>query len=57
MLISINPDAHSLKGIGDIRYGIIAARKGMLTAASNLSSFSLAAFEAFIKTQKEKRIA
>lgn len=31
--ISINPDAHSTGGIGDIRYGVLAARKGGLRAA------------------------
>ncbi len=31
--ISINPDAHSKDGIHDIRYGVLAARKGGLTAA------------------------
>jgi DNA polymerase (family 10) len=30
--ISINPDAHSMGGIDDIRYGVLAARKGGLTA-------------------------
>lgn len=29
--ISINPDAHSMQGIHDIRYGVMAARKGGLT--------------------------
>lgn len=29
--ISINPDAHSKEGIHDIRYGVLAARKGGLT--------------------------
>lgn len=29
-LFSINPDAHSLKGILDLQYGIITARKGWL---------------------------
>ncbi|MBC6996206.1 PHP domain-containing protein [Neolewinella lacunae] len=28
--ISINPDAHSVSGINDIRYGVLAARKGGL---------------------------
>lgn len=32
--ISINPDAHSIGGIDDIRYGVLAARKGGLTAAA-----------------------
>jgi DNA polymerase (family 10) len=31
--ISINPDAHSMGGIDDIRYGVLAARKGGLSAA------------------------
>jgi len=31
--ISINPDAHSKDGIHDIRYGVLAARKGGLTTA------------------------
>ncbi|MCC6462272.1 MAG: DNA polymerase/3'-5' exonuclease PolX [Saprospiraceae bacterium] len=31
--ISINPDAHSQEGIHDIRYGVLVARKGGLTAA------------------------
>ncbi|MFN0016159.1 MAG: PHP domain-containing protein [Saprospiraceae bacterium] len=30
--ISINPDAHSRDGIQDIRFGVLAARKGGLTA-------------------------
>lgn len=30
--ISINPDAHSTGGIDDIRFGVLAARKGGLTA-------------------------
>lgn len=31
--ISINPDAHAMSGIDDIHYGVLAARKGGLTAA------------------------
>jgi DNA polymerase (family 10) len=31
--ISINPDAHSKEGIHDLRYGVLSARKGGLTAA------------------------
>ena len=47
-LISIDPDAHALDGFNDIRYGVIAAQKGLLTPAHNLSSFPLQAFENFI---------
>jgi DNA polymerase (family 10) len=48
ILISINPDAHNTEGIDDTRYGIIAAQKGGLPSSSNLSSFSLAAFEQWL---------
>jgi DNA polymerase (family X) len=32
VMISINPDAHHVDGISDMAYGVLAARKGMLTA-------------------------
>ncbi len=38
VLISINPDAHSTGGIDDIRYGVLAARKGGLTKAACLNT-------------------
>lgn len=40
--ISINPDAHSKEGIHDIRYGVLAARKGGLTAAQCLNAQAFA---------------
>ncbi len=46
--ISINPDAHSIQGIGDIQYGILAARKAGVAAKNNLSSLSLEQFQKFI---------
>ncbi|MBP6624525.1 MAG: DNA polymerase/3'-5' exonuclease PolX, partial [Chitinophagaceae bacterium] len=52
VLLSINPDAHSLKGIDDIRFGVLAAQKALLTSAHNLSSFSLAQFEHFLTLKK-----
>lgn len=39
-LISIDPDAHSINGFADVRYGVLAAQKGGLTKQYNLSSFS-----------------
>lgn len=54
-LISINPDAHAIKGYDDIRYGVIAAQKGLLTAAHNLSSYSLPAIEQFLTERKRKK--
>ena len=48
VLVSINPDAHSTAGIGDIRYGVLAARKGGLTANDCLTTFSLDKFSTYL---------
>ncbi len=55
VLLSIDPDAHSVASYKDIRYGVMTAQKGGLTPEFNLSSFSLAQFEAFLKKKKEQR--
>ena len=55
VLLSINPDAHSIDGYNDCRYGVLAAQKGGLSASQNLSSFSLQQFESFVSEQKKKR--
>ncbi len=44
VLISVNPDAHSTAGINDIRYGIMAARKGGLDVAGCLNTRNVEAF-------------
>jgi DNA polymerase (family 10) len=44
VLISINPDAHSTKGIHDIQYGVNMARKGKLTKDNCLNSFDVDSF-------------
>ena len=46
--IAINPDAHSLDGIKDIKYGVLSARKGGLTKESCLNSMTAQEFENFI---------
>ena len=55
VLISIDPDAHSIEGFDDCRYGILVAQKTGLTKEKNLSSFSLKEFEAFLVQQHSKR--
>ena len=55
VLISINPDAHAIDGFEDCAYGILVAQKAGLTAAQNLSSFSLAEMMEFISYQQAKR--
>lgn len=55
VLISIDPDAHAVAAFGDIKYGVLAAQKGGLTAEKNVSSFTLQQFEDFLEKQSEKR--
>ncbi len=57
VLISIDPDAHSIKGFNDIYFGVLAAQKAGLTKQQNLSSFNLQQFETFVSGQKAKRTA
>jgi DNA polymerase (family 10) len=54
-LISIDPDAHSVNGYNDIRYGALAARKAGLTPDKNLSSFTLEEFKTFLSDRKKSR--
>lgn len=49
VMLSINPDAHSIDGYDDIKYGVLAAQKGLLTKEGNLSSMSLEEFTQFVK--------
>ena len=39
ILISINPDAHSLEGLDDVNYGVMAARKGWLAPEDVLNTY------------------
>jgi DNA polymerase (family 10) len=55
VLLSINPDAHTLDEYDNIKYGVLTAQKGGLTAANNLSSFSLREFEDWLVEQHSKR--
>jgi DNA polymerase (family 10) len=42
--IAINPDAHHLQGIHDIRYGIFAARKGALLKQNCINTYDVESF-------------
>ena len=53
VLISIDPDAHTIEGFSDTRYGVLAAQKATLSAAQNLSSLGLKKFEEFIQHRKK----
>ena len=52
VLLSINPDAHSIAGLSDTRYGILVAQKTLLTPSTNLSSFNKIQFEQWLTDQK-----
>lgn len=56
VMISINPDAHSIDEFDNVRYGVLVAQKAGLTRFQNLSSFNLSAFESFVSNQNRKRV-
>ncbi|PPK85985.1 DNA polymerase (family 10) [Neolewinella xylanilytica] len=41
VMVSINPDAHSIGGLDDVRWGVAAARKGGLTKRDCLNALTL----------------
>lgn len=51
--IAINPDAHNLKGVHDIRYGIYQAQKGGLTIDFLLNNLNKIEFEQKLTKRKE----
>jgi DNA polymerase (family X) len=53
--ISIDPDAHSIEGYNDVKYGTLAAQKGGLTKEKNLSSFTLQQFEKYLEERRAAR--
>ena len=55
VLLSINPDAHSVDGYNDIKYGVLAAQKGGLTKEQNLSSFTRQQFETFLLKRRQQK--
>lgn len=50
--IAINPDAHSLDGVHDVHFGVLAARKGTLTADKCVNTLSMEDFAALIAAKK-----
>ena len=52
VILSVNPDAHSIAGFRDIHFGVLAAQKGALTADRNLSSLSRVQLEQFLSTRR-----
>ena len=55
VMISINPDAHSIAEIDNIRWGVSAARKGGLTRDMTWNAMSLAKIEQWLKKRESTR--
>ena len=55
VLISIDPDAHSIHGYLDINYGTLAAQKGGVTKANNLSSFTVDMLNNYLLQRKQQK--
>ncbi|MDQ0108145.1 DNA polymerase (family 10) [Chitinophaga terrae (ex Kim and Jung 2007)] len=53
VLISIDPDAHSIQGFDDVKYGTLAAQKGGITKANNLSSYTVDMLETYLQQRKQ----
>lgn len=52
VMLSINPDAHRTEGFYDMHFGVLAARKGGVTADKNLNSFTLEEITTYFATKK-----
>ena len=53
-MISINPDAHSIGEIDNIRWGVSAARKGGLNKDMTWNAMGLKQVESWLKKHKCK---
>ncbi|NBC84963.1 MAG: DNA polymerase/3'-5' exonuclease PolX, partial [Bacteroidetes bacterium] len=52
VLISINPDAHAMAELENVRWGVEVARKGWLTAEHCLNAKTLDQFEAWLRSRR-----
>ncbi len=52
--LSINPDAHEMNGYHHMKYGLLAGRKGGLTADMTFNAMGKDALDSFFKERKEK---
>lgn len=55
VLLSINPDAHRTTGLNDMRYGLMAARKGGVAARNCLNTFSLEEITTYFSAKKRRQ--
>ena len=53
VMISVNPDAHSIWEIDNIRWGVSAARKGGLTKDMTWNAMGLQQIESWLRKHKK----
>ena len=53
--VAVNPDAHSVAGLADVRYGIWAARKGLARRGDILNTLDREAVGAWLRSKKARR--
>jgi DNA polymerase (family 10) len=53
--ISINPDAHSIRGLEDVNYGVKMARKAGVTPEDNLTSYTAEKLKEFFAKRRTSR--
>lgn len=54
--LSINPDAHEKEAYADMKYGVLAGRKGGLTREMTLNALSADALGIYFEERKRKRV-
>ena len=52
-LVMINPDAHSTEGLGDTKYGVTVARKGLLPATQVLNNLTADEIGSWLKKRQK----
>lgn len=52
LLISINPDAHSVQGFDDVRYGVWLANKALIPREQIINTWSVSEIEKFLRAQR-----
>lgn len=54
VMISINPDAHSIEGYEDVHWGLIAARKGMLKQEYTFNALDTTQIDDWFRNKKKR---
>lgn len=54
VMLSINPDAHKMEGYHDMQYGLLAGRKGGLTASMTFNALNLSDIEKHFSEKRAK---